>query len=80
MKYDTSGYLFDRTTNLYFDQSSNYFYNSESGEYLYWDAQKSTYVLATNDSVTSTTTTTTSSASAPKHVNSFFLDREYLLP
>jgi hypothetical protein len=47
MSYDSSGYLFDKTTNLFFDQSTNYFYNSEIGQYLYWNAQNSTYVLAT---------------------------------
>ena len=73
MKYE-SGYLFDRTTNLYFDQSSNYFYNSETGEYLYWDAQKSTYVLATNDSASSTTPSTSAqTASIPKHVSRFLI-------
>lgn len=49
MQYDESGYFFDKTTNLYFDQSSNYFYNSELGQYLYWDAVNSTYVLAKSD-------------------------------
>lgn len=72
MKYE-SGYLFDRTTNLYFDQSSNYFYNSETGEYLYWDAQKSTYVLATNDTATTTPSTSAQTASTPKHVSNFLI-------
>jgi OCRE domain len=54
MSYDPSGYLFDKTTNLFFDQSTNYFYNSEIGQYLYWNAQNSTYVLATTDTEEST--------------------------
>lgn len=49
---ESSGYYYDASTNLYYDASSQYFYNSEIQSYLYWDAQRSTYVLApaTNES------------------------------
>jgi len=43
---DTSGYYYDPSTTLYYDASSQYYYNSESGQYLYWDAEKSTYLPA----------------------------------
>lgn len=47
---ETSGYYYDATTNLYYDASSQYFYNSEINQYMYWDHQKSTYVLAPSSS------------------------------
>lgn len=43
---DTSGYYFDPATYLYYDPNSQYYYNSEITSYLYWDQEKSTYVLA----------------------------------
>ncbi|MPC48531.1 RNA-binding protein 5 [Portunus trituberculatus] len=46
-QYDeTSGYYYDPSTTLYYDASSQYYYNAESGQYLYWDAEKSTYLPA----------------------------------
>lgn len=46
-QYDeTSGYYYDPTTTLYYDAGSQYYYNAESGQYLYWDAEKSTYLPA----------------------------------
>lgn len=44
---DTSGYYYDPTTGLYYDPNSQYYYNSEIATYLYWDSEKSTYLLAT---------------------------------
>lgn len=44
---DTSGYYYDPTTGLYYDPNSQYYYNSEIATYLYWDVEKSTYLLAT---------------------------------
>lgn len=32
---------------MYYDSNSQYYYNGESGAYLYWNAEKSTYTLAT---------------------------------
>ncbi|CRL01481.1 CLUMA_CG014238, isoform A [Clunio marinus] len=43
---ESSGYYFDPSTNLYYDSSSQYFYNSEINQFMYWDQQKSTYILA----------------------------------
>ena len=46
-QYDeTSGYYYDPSTGLYYDANSTYYYNAESGQYLYWDAEKSTYLPA----------------------------------
>ncbi|KAB7499087.1 RNA-binding protein 10 [Armadillidium nasatum] len=46
-KYDeSSGYYYDPSTGLYYDANSTYYYNAESGQYLYWDAEKSTYLPA----------------------------------
>jgi len=46
-QYDeTSGYYYDPSTGLYYDATSQYYYNAESGSYLYWDAEKSTYLPA----------------------------------
>lgn len=48
---ETSGYYYDASTNLFYDATSQYFYNSEINQYLYWEPQKSTYILApSNDS------------------------------
>jgi OCRE domain len=46
---DTSGYFFDYSTGLYYDPTSQYYYNSEIGQYLYYDTQSSTYMLASNE-------------------------------
>lgn len=43
---DTSGYYYDSSTSLYYDSNSTYYYNTVMGAYLYWDQEKSTYVLA----------------------------------
>lgn len=49
---ENSGYYYDASTNLFYDASSQYFYNSEINQYMYWDPQKTTYLLApsTNES------------------------------
>lgn len=44
---ESSGYYYDPMTGLYYDSSSQYYYNNELGQYLYWDQEKSTYVIAT---------------------------------
>lgn len=31
---------------MYYDSNSQYYYNGESGSYLYWNAEKSTYTIA----------------------------------
>ncbi|BFZ10470.1 hypothetical protein BsWGS_13509 [Bradybaena similaris] len=43
---ETSGYYYDPVTHLYYDANSQYYYNSASGGYMYWDAEKSTYLPA----------------------------------
>ncbi|CAG5124407.1 unnamed protein product, partial [Candidula unifasciata] len=43
---ETSGYYYDPLTQLYYDANSQYYYNSSSGTYMYWDAEKSTYLPA----------------------------------
>ncbi|XP_035008736.1 RNA-binding protein 5 isoform X4 [Hippoglossus stenolepis] len=49
-QYDKdSGYYYDPQTRLYYDPSSQYYYNSGTQQYLYWDGEKQTYVLATED-------------------------------
>ncbi|XP_076045392.1 RNA-binding protein 5-like isoform X2 [Oratosquilla oratoria] len=46
-QYDeSSGYYYDPSTGLYYDANSQYYYNSETGQYMYWDAEKSTYMPA----------------------------------
>lgn len=46
-QYDeSSGYYYDPATGLYYDPNSQYYYNSEIAAYLYWDPEKSTYLLA----------------------------------
>lgn len=48
-QYDeTSGYYYDPLTSLYYDANTCYYYNSESGQFLYWDAERSTYLPAPN--------------------------------
>ncbi|XP_013887965.1 RNA-binding protein 5 isoform X3 [Austrofundulus limnaeus] len=43
--YDsTSGFFYDPETTLYYDPNSRYFYNSQTQEYLYWDAALKTYI------------------------------------
>lgn len=41
-----TGYQYDPTTGLFYDPNSTYYYNSVIQKYLYWDNDKSTYVLA----------------------------------
>ncbi|GFR82439.1 RNA-binding protein 5 [Elysia marginata] len=43
---ETSGYYYDPLTQLYYDANSQYYYNSTTGGYMYWDAEKSTYLPA----------------------------------
>jgi RNA-binding protein 5/10 len=46
---ESSGYYYDSSTNLFYDATSQYFYNSELAIFMYWDPQKSTYILAPSD-------------------------------
>lgn len=43
---ETSGYYYDPATGLYYDGTSQYFYNSQTNQYMYWDATTSTYIAA----------------------------------
>ncbi|KAK6994768.1 RNA-binding protein 5 [Biomphalaria glabrata] len=43
---ETSGYYYDPLTQLYYDSNSQYYYNSTTGQFMYWDAEKSTYLPA----------------------------------
>ncbi|XP_060079203.1 RNA-binding protein 5-like isoform X1 [Ylistrum balloti] len=43
---ESSGYYYDSVTGLYYDANSQYFYNSQTSQFLYWDAEKSTYLPA----------------------------------
>jgi len=43
---ETSGFYYDPSTQLYYDANSQYYYNSTTGAYMYWDAEKSTYLPA----------------------------------
>lgn len=59
-QYDeTSGFYYDPSTGLYYDSNSQYYYNNETCSYLYWDNEKSTYVLAPTASTTAATTAST---------------------
>lgn len=42
----STGYQYDPTTGLFYDPNSTYYWNSVIQKYLYWDNDKSTYVLA----------------------------------
>lgn len=45
--YDkNTGYQYDQTTGLYYDPNSNYYWNNVIQKYLYWDHDKSSYMLA----------------------------------
>lgn len=58
-QYDeSSGYYYDSQTGLYYDPNSQYYYNSEIAAYLYWDPDKSTYVLAPQTDTTNSTAST----------------------
>lgn len=44
-QYDeASGYYYDSLTGFYYDPNSQYYYNSQTRQYLYWDAEKQTYL------------------------------------
>lgn len=43
---ETSGYYYDTNTGLYYNAISQYYYNNETGAFLYWDHENSTYVRA----------------------------------
>ncbi|XP_014769656.1 RNA-binding protein 5 isoform X3 [Octopus bimaculoides] len=43
---DSSGYYYDPSTGLYYDANSQYYYNASTCQFLYWDAEKSTYLPA----------------------------------
>lgn len=46
-QYDeSSGYYYDPSTGLYYDANSQYYYNATTCQFLYWDAEKSTYLPA----------------------------------
>lgn len=46
-QYDeTSGYYYDPQTGLYYDASSQYYYNAQTQQFLYWDAERQTYLPA----------------------------------
>ena len=46
-QYDeTSGYYYDPVTTLYYDANTTYYYNGNTGQFLYWDAEQSTYLPA----------------------------------
>ncbi|XP_064604208.1 RNA-binding protein 5-like [Liolophura sinensis] len=50
-QYDeTSGYYYDPSTSLYYDPSSQYYYNSQTSQFMYWDAERSTYLPAPTQS------------------------------
>lgn len=55
---DTSGYYYDATTGLYYDANTQYFYNNQLNQYMYWDATRSTYVLAPQSAQSSERTAT----------------------
>lgn len=43
---ETSGYYYDPATGLYYDGTTQYFYNNQTNQYMYWDANTSTYIAA----------------------------------
>lgn len=46
-QYDEqSTYYYDPLTGLYYDANSQYYYNGDTGEYMYWNAEHSTYTIA----------------------------------
>jgi RNA-binding protein 5/10 len=48
---ETSGYYYDPLTTLYYDANSQYYYNAQTGQFMYWDAEKSTYLPAPSNQV-----------------------------
>nr|CAD7569549.1 unnamed protein product [Timema californicum] len=61
-QYDkTSGYYYDPQTGLYYDASSQYYYNSQTQQFMYWDADKHTYMPAPVSAVITAAPTTTPS-------------------
>ncbi|CAD7086141.1 unnamed protein product [Hermetia illucens] len=62
-QYDeTSGYYYDPLTSLYYDPHSQYYYNNETGSYLYWSQEHSTYLLASAAATTAAATVTSTDA------------------
>ncbi|XP_076447925.1 RNA-binding protein 5-like [Babylonia areolata] len=46
-QYDkTSGYYYDPSTGLYYEPNTQYYYNAKTSQWMYWDAEKSTYLPA----------------------------------
>ncbi|XP_045762720.1 RNA-binding protein 5-A-like [Maniola jurtina] len=43
---ETSGYYYDPATGLYYDGTTQYFFNNHINQYMYWDANSSTYIAA----------------------------------
>lgn len=48
---ETSGYYYDPLTTLYYDANSQYYYNAQTGQFMYWDAEKSTYLPAPSNQI-----------------------------
>lgn len=46
---ETSGYYYDPSTGLYYDPNTQYFYNSQTQQYVYWDAEKKSYLPVANN-------------------------------
>lgn len=64
-QYDeTSGYYYDPLTGLYYDAQSQYYFNNETSTYLYWNQDKSTYMVAAAAATTEDTTKTTKNDSS----------------
>lgn len=42
----TTNYYYDPSTGLYYDANSQYYYNSRTQQFLYWDSEKQSYVVA----------------------------------
>jgi len=51
---ESSGYYYDAATTLYYDASSQYYYNGNTGQFLYWDGDRQTYLPAPTDASAST--------------------------
>lgn len=62
-QYDkTSGYYYDPSTGLYYEPNTQYYYNAKTTQWMYWDAEKSTYLPAPNQGESSQTTSSETSA------------------
>lgn len=61
---DKSGFFYDPITGLYYDPNSLYYYNNETCEYMYWNAEHSTYTLAEQTDTAQSSTVTADPAAA----------------